>query len=143
MPATPAPIAEGRCLCGAVTVTAEGIRPHVHACHCGMCRKWAGGPGMAAECEGGVRFTGGESVTNYGSSDWAERGFCATCGTHLYYRLKGTEHYFLPVGLFDTGLEPVLSEEVYYDHKPAYYAFAGETKKKTEAEVMAEFSGGG
>ena len=33
----------GRCLCGKVTFTAEGVEPHSHACHCGMCRRWSGG----------------------------------------------------------------------------------------------------
>ena len=47
----------GRCLCGAVTFTAKGVERHVHACHCGMCRRWAGGPGFVLSAES-VAFEG-------------------------------------------------------------------------------------
>jgi len=32
------------------------------------------------------------------------------------------------------------SEEIFIDKKPEFYRFANDTKKKTEAEVFAEFS---
>ena len=47
----------GQCLCGAVTFTAEGVESHVHVCHCSMCRRWNGGPGMAVAVDL-VVFTG-------------------------------------------------------------------------------------
>ncbi len=41
------------------------------------------------------------------SSDWAERGFCDTCGSNLWYRItaEGPGHgqYNFAAGLFDTG----------------------------------------
>jgi hypothetical protein len=36
--------ATGRCLCGAVKFSAEGVESDVHACQCTMGRRWAGGP---------------------------------------------------------------------------------------------------
>ena len=65
----------GQCLCGAVTFTAEGVESHVHVCHCSMCRRWNGGPGMAVAVES-VVFTGEANIERYRSSQWAERGFC-------------------------------------------------------------------
>jgi len=38
---------KGSCLCGAIRITAKNINNNVGACHCGMCRKWGGGPLMA------------------------------------------------------------------------------------------------
>src|SRR5687768_16408905 len=69
----------GHCLCSAVKFTAEKVETHHHICHCGMCRRWAGGPVFGASASG-VKFEGEEHITRYASSEWAERGFCSRCG---------------------------------------------------------------
>lgn len=130
----------GQCLCGAVTVRAT-FEPHVGACHCGMCRRWGGGPLLAVDC-GDAAFEGGE-ITRFRSSEWAERGFCAKCGTHLFYYLVPGKRYILPVGLFDEQAGLAFDGEIYIDAKPDFYAFAGERKRLTEAEFLASIGMGG
>ena len=129
---------EGRCLCGAVTVTATPARPHVEACHCDMCRRWGGIAFLGIQCGPNASFTGEEHITRYQSSDWAERGFCKHCGTNLFYRFTPVDNYSFTAGLFDELGDLTLSEEIFVDEKPAYYAFAQDTVKKTGAEVIAE-----
>ena len=131
----------GRCLCGAVRFTAETVETHFHACHCGMCRRWGGGPSLSANADK-VRFEGEENIQRYQSSDWAERGFCRKCGTGLFYFFKPASQYMLSVGLFDEPKDFVLAEEIFIDHKPGFYDFAGEHPKKTEAEVLAAVGSG-
>lgn len=134
-------MAKGKCLCGAVTIIAAEVKPELSVCHCGMCRKWAGGPGLVADCGDDVRFEGEESLTAYASSDWGERGFCKVCGTHVFWRLKAGKQYHVPAGIFDEGLGDVaLKTEIFIDRKPAFYSFAGDTRKLTEAEVFAMFA---
>jgi hypothetical protein len=111
----------------------------VAACHCSMCRTWSGGPLLAVECAAGVRIEGEEYVTVYPSSDWAERGFCRRCGTHLFYRLKEGPHYAVPVGLVDGGQPWQLAQQIFIDEKPAYYAFANRTRDLTGPQVFAQF----
>lgn len=77
----------GTCLCGNVSLSAKPKSRHVGACHCATCRKWGGGPLLVVDCEA-LTIEGDEHVGVYSSSDWAERGFCKACGTHLFYRLK-------------------------------------------------------
>lgn len=128
----------GRCLCGDVAL--QGMAPPEYdVCHCGMCRTWGGGPAMMVHAEGPVTFTGG-TVQRYDSSDWAERGFCATCGTHLFYRLKAQDMYFVPVGLLEQQHGMGFTAQLFIDHKPASYAFANATAQLTEAEVIAQFA---
>jgi hypothetical protein len=124
----------GRCLCGAVTLRALPER-HVHACHCAMCRRWGGGPLMGMNCGKDLGIEGGQ-VARYRSSDWAERGFCARCGTHIFFYFVPDGSYFVPAGVFDdqSGLD--FETEIYVDGKPDYYAFAGERKRQTEAEFL-------
>lgn len=130
---------EGKCLCGAITVTTPD-KQHVDACHCGMCRRWGGGPALGVLCGTDVQITGADHVKAYRSSDWAERAFCRECGTHLYYKLLPTGDYFVPAGLFQDGVEFEFTEQVCIDRKPAYYDFANQTVNLTEAEVFAKFA---
>lgn len=116
--------ASGRCLCGAVTFEAEGVDPHLHACHCSMCRRWNGGPALAVNV-GRVTFTGDDNIARYASSDWAERGFCQSCGTNLFYFLKPASQYIMWSGAFDE--QPFeLAGEIFLSEKPAGYDFAGD-----------------
>jgi hypothetical protein len=128
----------GRCLCGAVRLSIKAHGNAVGACHCSMCRKWTGGPLLAVECED-VAFDGADDISVYDSSEWAERGFCRQCGSHLFYRLKKEKLHAIPVGLIDGDGPWVLEQQIFIDEKPSFYSFANETKNLTGAEVFAQF----
>lgn len=132
----------GSCLCGAVTLKAESPAHDLGACHCSMCRNWGGGPLLTIDCQSAVSITGEESVQRYDSSEWAQRGFCKNCGTHLFYQLKSTGQYHVPIGLFEDFADVDFDHQIFIDHKPKYYAFANETKNLTGEEVFAMFAGG-
>ena len=130
----------GQCLCGAVKMESDTVSNKVHACHCDMCRRWSGGPLLAVDCEAQVKFDGESNISRFDSSDWAERGFCAKCGTHLFYRLKQSGQYIVPVGLF-SNLEGIEFEgQIFTDQKPHYYEFANETEMMTAEQVFAMFA---
>jgi len=137
----PAKEQSGTCLCGAVSLFATPKSLHVGACHCDMCRRWGGGPLLAVECEQGVRLEGDEKIGVFASSDWAERGFCKECGTHLFYRLKEGDHYAIPVGLLEGAVQWQLADQIFIDKKPGFYSFAENTRNLTGEEVFALFSG--
>jgi len=130
---------KGQCLCGAVSLTSPEAK-EIGACHCGYCRKWGGGgPLFAVHCGKDVQFHGAEQIAIYASSDWAERAFCKTCGTHLYYKLLATGEYFVPAGLFDAA-DFELASQIYIDKKPAYYALANDTPMLTEQQVIDRYA---
>ena len=131
---------KGSCLCGAVQVTVKTLSHSIGACHCGMCRKWAGGPWLGVDCGSDVFFESTEFVAIYNSSDWAERGFCAKCGSNLFYRVKKTGQTFMPAGLFDNTDVLIFDHQIFIDKKPAYFEFINKTENMTEAEVFAKFS---
>jgi hypothetical protein len=130
----------GTCLCGAVRISAKTRSNSIGACHCAICRKWGGGPLFTVECEGEVDFEGAEHISVFSSSEWAERGFCQKCGTHLFYRLKQEEHYAIPVGIFDGSGEWRLAEQIFIEQKPSFYSFTEKTKNLTGEEVFAQYS---
>ncbi|MGB1799614.1 MAG: GFA family protein [Gammaproteobacteria bacterium] len=131
----------GQCACGAVTFVAKTLNPIVGACHCKMCRQWGGGPFMEVECGTEVFFTGEEHISIFNSSDWAERGFCKKCGSHLFYRFKEANLHMMPVGLFEDDSQFVFKKQVFIEEKPSYYHFANKTEDMTGDELVAQFSG--
>lgn len=131
----------GSCLCGEVRLTANIKSHHIGACHCSLCRKWGGGPLFAVECENEVNFEGAEHISTFSSSEWAERGFCKQCGTHLFYRLKEDVHYAIPVGLLEDNDQWQFVEQIFIEQKPEFYSFAQKTKDLTGEEVFAQYTG--
>ena len=82
----------GGCQCGAVRYRLIAEPTGANICHCRMCQKASGGPFMAFA---GVRIsefvvTSG-AIATFSSSDIAERGFCARCGTPLTYQGSGSD----------------------------------------------------
>jgi hypothetical protein len=128
------------CLCGAVRFSALPEKLEMDVCHCGMCRKWSGGVFMAVPC-GEVKVADEAALGVYPSSDWAERVFCQTCGSSLFWRLRdGGGHVAVSMQSFDDLSPFTFTEEIFIDEKPALYAFAGERPRKTGAQVVAEFA---
>ena len=130
----------GRCLCGATRFTARPLKDHADACHCGMCRRWAGGPYVGVEVTD-LSFADGAPLLVYRSSEWAERVSCGTCGGGLAWRMAAGSMANVPLSVFEPPLGLPLTHEIYIDEKPSGYAFAGNTHKMTGAEVEAAFAG--
>lgn len=130
---------QGRCLCGAVKFQ-TGDCNHVHACHCGNCRRWGGGPALAIPCGTDMKFEGEDGITRYASSEWAERGFCKHCGTHLFTYVRPTGDYYVFAGLFEDQSAFDLVGQIFIDRKPAYYGFSNDTENLTEQQFYEKYA---
>jgi len=97
---------------------------------------------MSVDCGTGVSFKGDESITVFNSSEWTERGFCKNCGTHLFYRLKENQLYYMPAVLFDEGPALIFDSQVFIEENPSYCYFSKTTKEMPGAECFAEYGGG-
>lgn len=80
-------IFEGGCLCGRLRYRASAAPLRGVICHCSMCRRHSGAPALAFVHfpSASFRWLAG-SPSWYRSSEHAERGFCATCGSTLGMR---------------------------------------------------------
>lgn len=130
----------GKCLCGAVEVKVKSMKNEFGACHCNMCRKWAGGPYLAVNCGTDVTWAGEQDITVYDSSQWAERGFCRKCGTNLFYRLKELKEYHMAVGLLDNSDSLKFTTQVFIDEKPENYTFTNETTDLTGKQLFEMYA---
>ena len=131
----------GRCLCGDVCFSATLPKREFGVCHCTMCRRWSAGPFLAIEVEG-FKVEDEAQLGVYRSSDWAERGFCKKCGTALFYRLTDRDWSAVSVEALDDTAGLVMSQQIFIDEKPGYYAFANDTENLTGAELFAAFGAG-
>jgi len=135
---------KGSCLCKGVKYIANIKSKGFNACHCSMCTKWSSSPYMAIETGGDIEFTGLEKIKKFSSSEWAERGFCRECGTHLFYRLKNPDMNFCNVsfGTVDDRSSFEFKNQFYIDKKPQCYSFSNMTNSLTEKEILDFFAHG-
>tara|TARA_B100000767_G_scaffold88305_1_gene84824 strand:- start:4414 stop:4788 length:375 start_codon:yes stop_codon:yes gene_type:complete len=94
------------------------LRP-VIACHCSQCRKSSGhfvAATSAARDE--VAITG--EVTWYQSSERARRGFCATCGSQMFWDGLG-DNLSIFAGCFDGATGVTISGHIFCADKGDYY----------------------
>jgi len=73
----------GQCLCGKISyqITAQPLG--AGNCHCGNCRRTSGAAFSSWAYFEKSKFALNGQLTQYKSSDWAERGFCPQCGSQI------------------------------------------------------------
>ena len=136
----------GGCLCGAVRFSARGVGTAFGACHCEMCRRWTGSALLGITVpEGNVTWEGAEHIATRQTSGWAERAWCRECGSGLWFRVTMDSAYSgkleLPIGLFDDAGGLTMTNEIYIDHKPDSFAYAGTGRNlMTRADCVAKFA---
>lgn len=139
MSGTHAEQTKGRCLCGAVTVTVTGPLGDVSACHCGPCTRWSGSVLMGLEIpRDRVVYDG--PIKTYASSSFAQRAWCDTCGTAVWFtdtEGDGSAYLELAPGLFDGFGGAKLTRVVYVDCAPADVELAGDLDRVTKADYEA------
>jgi hypothetical protein len=114
--------ATGGCLCGAVRYEVRGSLRPVIACHCTQCRRMTGHfLAATAAREGDLAITRGSTLKWYSASAAARRGFCAECGSTLFWHGTGRDYVAIAAGSIDgaTGLK--LVQHIYTSDKGDYY----------------------
>ncbi|MBP7240682.1 GFA family protein [Amaricoccus sp.] len=135
----------GSCVCGACRFEAD-LAPgtEFHACHCETCRRWTGSVNFSVEvAPDAIRFDEPPAIAALRTSDWAERTWCARCGSNLFYRLTvgpKAGWMYLSLGLLDDPGAIPFGGEIYIDRKPETYALAGDHSRLTKAETEARFA---
>ena len=77
----------GGCLCGGVRYVVNGPLRGVIACHCSQCRRTSGHyAAMTNAPSEHLELKSSHTLVWYQSSATAERGFCSTCGSNLFWR---------------------------------------------------------
>ncbi len=117
--------ATGGCLCGAVRYEVRGALRDVVNCHCGQCRRTSGHQGAyTAAAKADLAVTEERGLKWYESSELARRGFCAECGSTLFWEAHERDHTAIAAGGLDqpTGLRT--AAHIHTADAPDYYEIA-------------------
>jgi hypothetical protein len=80
------------------TRCAGGLRGII-LCHCGQCRRWHGYLGAyTSAARADVMLEGAEAVRWFATSARGRRGFCATCGSSLFFEHAGEARLGIAAG---------------------------------------------
>lgn len=136
---------EGGCLCGAVRFKVRLTGTAFGACHCPMCRKWTGSALLGITVPAAnVAWSGQDNIARRQSSGWGERAWCGDCGSPVWFRVTVDGPYAgtieLPIGSLDDANGLTMANEIYIDHKPDSFAFAGNGRNVlTRAQCVEKF----
>jgi hypothetical protein len=116
------PIRRGGCLCGAVRYEVRGALRPVVMCHCTQCRR-SSGHVMAATAARRRDFhlAPGASLSWYASSEQARRGFCARCGSTLFWDGAAGDHVSIAAGTLDDSSGLHIACHIFVADKGSYY----------------------
>lgn len=118
----------GSCLCGAVRIEIEEpLEKDPEGCHCTQCRKQTGNFLVAVNVRRrALKIIGSDSVRWFQSSEKVKRGFCATCGSVLFWHptIEGYEWTGVALGCLDTQRPFRLAKHTFVKDKGSYYEIA-------------------
>jgi hypothetical protein len=112
----------GGCYCGRVRYRAKGVSPEVTECHCSQCRKQAGHRYASTGARtSDIEIDGGDNITWFRASPEAERGFCATCGSHLFWKRSDKDYSSILAASLDAPSGLRLAKHIFVEDKGDYY----------------------
>ena len=113
---------KGSCLCGAVTFEVDGDLPPPSACHCVACRKQTGHFGVSLDVpRDRVRVIKDDTLKWYVSSEKVRRGFCSTCGSHVFWDPVFHDWTAIYMGAFDGPTQTKMNLHIFVAEKGDYY----------------------
>lgn len=116
---------EGRCLCGAIRYEVRGPLRDVLICHCVECRRWHGHVSAftAAPREQLVLLEHRSLrwIDSPDSDAQARRGFCAECGSSLFWDAPAGETISIAAGTLDDASGLRVEGHIYVSQCSGYY----------------------
>jgi len=92
----------GGCACGGVRYEVRGPLREVVACHCVQCRRTSGHFVAATACRrSAFRLVADRTLKWYVAVPEHRRGFCAECGSSLFFEQIGGERVSIAAGTLD------------------------------------------
>ena len=113
---------DGSCLCGGVRFSVSGDLPPPDACHCSQCRRQSGHYWASTDVQrSALVITGEENLRWYASSPRVRRGFCATCGSFMFWDPIHKNSIAIAMGAFTTPTGTHLHMHIFTADKGDYY----------------------
>ncbi len=113
---------QGSCLCGAVRFTVAAPLERPVACHCVQCRRQSGHFFASTNVKrADLQVAGDEHLTWFQSSAKVRRGFCARCGSWLFWDPPHKDWTSVAMGAFEQPTRTALERHIFVAEKGDYY----------------------
>ncbi|SEP77320.1 Uncharacterized conserved protein [Devosia sp. YR412] len=112
---------KGSCLCGAVRLSVTGDLAPPSACHCTQCRKHTGHFEAGTDVLRSALTVVGEDNVTWFHTAKVRRGFCAICGSSLFFDAPHMDRIGINMGVFDTPTHVKLAMHIFVADKGDYY----------------------
>lgn len=120
----------GGCLCGSVEYVVNGPLRDVVFCHCTMCQRLHGGTGCHSKAlKAHLQVTTDTGLAWYKSSEIAQRGYCKSCGSSLFWDAFDQDSIGILAGSLDdsSGLRTI--GHIFVGEKARFYEISDELPK--------------
>ena len=110
----------GRCLCGKVQLTIDNPPTDLTACHCRQCQQSSGHFVVALRVlKSTLKYSG--DLTWYRSSSFAQRAFCGTCGSPIFWQRDNSDHISVFSGCLDNKGALRIARHIYCQYAGGHY----------------------
>ncbi len=136
----------GGCACGAVRYRVGGSLRPVVACHCIECRRMSGHYAAATACRREeLQVSPDAPLRWWSSSAGHRRGFCAECGSLLFWEREGAAGVSIFAGTLDRPSGLRLAGHIFTAEKGDYYDIADGLPQAEgrDRHLTTEIGGGG
>ena len=130
----------GKCLCGLIEFEVLGVAPKLYQCHCSLCRKQGGASSNTAAIVAQEQFrwlSGQEHISSWVKDTGFRSDFCSNCCSPVPNPLRSTPYYWVPAGLFEEGVQLIVSAHLFVGSKASWDVIAS---PGTQYETMPELS---
>lgn len=132
----------GACLCGAVRYRVTGPLRAVVACHCTQCRRTTGHfMAATAAWRRDFELVSQAELTWYPSSPEARRGFCARCGSTLFWEGTGRDYISIAAGTLDGATGLTTARHIFVADKGDYYELRDGVPQSSGGSFSVEIPG--
>lgn len=112
----------GSCLCGAVSFEVAGPVPPPSVCHCNQCRKQSGHVWSSSYVpQERLTLTKSDDLKWFAATPSAKRGFCATCGSFLFWKHRDGPTISFSMGSLENPTGLTLARHIFVADKGDYY----------------------
>ena len=117
----------GSCLCEAVSFEVSEPLSAPDACHCDNCRRQSGHYWASTDVSGDALTLDDETHLRwFHSSDQVRRGFCAKCGSSLFWDPIDHDTIAVAMGAFDGPTDTQLEMHIFVAEQGDYYEITDE-----------------
>jgi hypothetical protein len=116
-------VIEGGCACGGVRYAVRGPLRDVITCHCTQCRRTSGHFVAATACRRAVfSLLRSDTLKWFVAVPGYRRGFCAECGSSLFFEEVGGERVSIAAGTLDEPQGLKIVAHIFVAEAGDYYA---------------------